>query len=488
MSKSHTNQQTAVLELSLSTNADPSLMDSNHFSKYHSIEQYLTFNILGKIYYVKKSLFQNNSDLFHDTLFTKFDQLEQFYNQKRQQYVINISPVIFENILEYYRTQKLFEPSNVHIDYFKETLNKFHIDTSSLDTDQRYKRFVPRQTNFQIIHVLLEYPDSCQFSQILHYMCSMVALLSCLVVSISLTSRDPNIDLHTWNTTEFELPSRSKSIIAHFNNRSSNIFIIDTLCLVWTIVETILRILSTPSLHNYLTKLGLFDKSTLGVVFHFIYIYIIGTGTKPRRCKQNSIQTNDMFSCITFNRRVMIINLLRKVRLVRYIRPLKYFVLSLIASKREVIRLVVLILFIIAFLAPLIFIIESFYIYECSSSTHVPNTRCIRTISDAFYYLILIISTVGYGDVYPMSHLARFIAMLASPLSIMILSIPLSSIYSKYISLREIYQMQLVMPENVRYLINDDTKCVKRDHKLQKNEIIDVTEQIHRNLKRLRIN
>ncbi|CAF4635825.1 unnamed protein product, partial [Rotaria sp. Silwood1] len=159
MSKSHTNQQTAVLELSLSTNADPSLMDSNHFSKYHSIEQYLTFNILGKIYYVKKSLFQNNSDLFHDTLFTKFDQLEQFYNQKRQQYVINISPVIFENILEYYRTQKLFEPSNVHIDYFKETLNKFHIDTSSLDTDQRYKRFVPRQTNFQIIHVLLEYPD-----------------------------------------------------------------------------------------------------------------------------------------------------------------------------------------------------------------------------------------------------------------------------------------------------------------------------------------
>ncbi|CAF5041837.1 unnamed protein product, partial [Rotaria sp. Silwood1] len=33
--------------------------------------------------------------------------------------------------------------------------------------------------------------------------------------------------------------------------------------------------------------------------------------------------------------------------------------------------------------------------------------------------------------------------------------------------------MQLVMPENVRYLIYDDKKCAKRDHKLQKNEIID---------------
>ncbi|CAF2835731.1 unnamed protein product [Rotaria sp. Silwood2] len=486
MSKSHTNQQTAIFKCSPSTNFDRSLIESDHFSGHHSIEQYLTFNILGKLYYVKKTLFQNHSVLFHDTLFTKFDQLEQFYDQNRQQYIINISPIIFEKILQYYRTQKLFEPSNIHIDYFKETLDKFHIDTSSLDIDQRCERFVSRQTVFQIIHVLLEYPDSCRFSQILHYICSMVTLLSCLLVSISLTFRDPNIDLHIWNTTEFELPSRSKSIIAHFYNRSSNIFIIDTLCLIWTIIETILRILSTPSLYNYFTTLGIFDVT--GVVFHSVYIYIIGTGRKPSQCQKNPIHTNDIFSCITFNRRVMILNLLRKIRLVRYIRPLKYFLLSLIASKREVIRLIVLILFIMAFLAPLIFIIESSYIYECSSSTNIPNTRCIRTISDAFYYLILIISTVGYGDVYPMSHLARFIAMLASPLSIMILSIPLSTIYSKYISSCEIYQMQLVMPENVRYLVYDNKKIVKRDNKLQKNEIIDVTEQIHRNLKRLRIN
>ncbi|CAF0816290.1 unnamed protein product [Rotaria sordida] len=474
MSKLYTNQQAVILQHSPSTNSDPSLIDSDY-----SREQYLTFNILGKIYYVKKNL-------FHNRLFTKFDQFEQFYDQNRQQYIIDISPIIFEKILQYYRTQELFEPSNIHIDYFKETLEKFHIDTSSLDIDQRYERFVPRQTIFQIIHVLLEYPDSCRFSQILHYICSMVVLLSCLLVSISLTFRDPNIDLHTWNTTEFELPSRSKSIIAHFYNRSSNIFIIDTLCLIWAIIEIILRILSTPSLYIYFTTLGLFD--TIGVVFHFIYIYIIGTETKPSRCQTNPIYSNDIFNCITFNRHVMIINLLRKVRLVRYIRPLKYFLLSLIASKREIIRLIVLILFIMAFLGPLIFIIESSYIYECSSSIHIPNTRCIRTINDAFYYLILIISTVGYGDIYPMSHLSRFIAMLASPLSIMILSIPLSSIYSKYISLHEIYQMQLIMPENVRYLIYDRMKLFKRDNKLQKNEIIDITEQIHRNLKHLRIN
>ena len=89
----------------------------------------------------------------------------------------------------------------------------------------------------------------------------MIALLSCLLVSLSLTSRDPTTDLHIWNTTNSELPARSKPIIAHFHNRSLHMFIIDIVCLVWAIAETILRTLSTPSLYNYFTTLGLFDMT-----------------------------------------------------------------------------------------------------------------------------------------------------------------------------------------------------------------------------------
>lgn len=92
----------------------------------------------------------------------------------------------------------------------------------------------------------------------------------------------------------------------------------------------------------------------------------------------------------------MMLNLLRKIRLVRYIRPLKYFILSLLKSKREITRLIILISFLLAFFAPLIFIIESSYIYQYLYSKQISLTRCIRTISDACYYLILIITTVGY--------------------------------------------------------------------------------------------
>jgi hypothetical protein len=90
-------------------------------------------------------------------------------------------------------------------------------------------------------------------------MCSMVTLLSCLIVSLSLLSRDPASDLHHWNRTEIDMLVRSKSSIAHFRYRSSAMFIIDLLCLVWGIGETVLRTLSTPSLVEYFTSIGFID-------------------------------------------------------------------------------------------------------------------------------------------------------------------------------------------------------------------------------------
>ena len=117
---------------------------------YRPIEQYRKFNILGKIYRVKQNLFENTID---------FDQFKGFYDENRGEYIIDISPMIFEKILEYYSTKKLFPPTNIHMGYFKETLEKFHIDTSSLDQVQYYQRIVPKQTILQIIYILFEYPD-----------------------------------------------------------------------------------------------------------------------------------------------------------------------------------------------------------------------------------------------------------------------------------------------------------------------------------------
>ena len=119
----------------------------------------LIFNILGRIYSIERRVFHTNPNLFHGTLLAEADQLEQFYDRQRQQYVIDISPCIFESIVQYYRTEELIRPINVQRDYYEKILAQFQIDSSSLDIDKRYERVVPRQATLQLIHVVAEYAD-----------------------------------------------------------------------------------------------------------------------------------------------------------------------------------------------------------------------------------------------------------------------------------------------------------------------------------------
>ena len=162
------------------------------------------------------------------------------------------------------------------------------------------------------------------------------------------------------------------------------------------------------------------------------------------------------FNDLMFNRQIMFLSVLRKVRLVRYIRPLKYFLLSLIKSKHELKRLFVFISFLLACLGPLIFIIESSSIYDQSLPKPISVKRAIRTMSDACYFLVLLLTTVGFGETYPTSTLANFIGMLASLSSLMIFSLILSSIYRKYMFIREYDDAQRIDPENVRYFIYEN--------------------------------
>ena len=111
------------------------------------MEGELKFNLLGRIVYVKEN---TCLDLRH---------FQNFYDANRGEYIVDIPPVIFERILQYYNTKNLTRPTNIQLEYFKEILEKFHIDSSTLDRDQRYERLVPRRKIARIIHILFEYAD-----------------------------------------------------------------------------------------------------------------------------------------------------------------------------------------------------------------------------------------------------------------------------------------------------------------------------------------
>lgn len=64
--------------------------------------------------------------------------------------------------------------------------------------------------------------------------------------------------------------------------------------------------------------------------------------------------------------------------------------------------------------------------------------------------------------------------MFTSLLSLMMISILLSAIYSQYVAMREVYQIQVTNPENIRYLIDDHQTTIQRE---------DVTVEVNERLK-----
>ena len=78
--------------------------------------------------------------------------------------------------------------------------------------------------------------------------------------------------------------------------------------------------------------------------------------------------------------------------------------------------------------------------------------RSNKTSPTSFFSLVIF----SYGDIYPIKSATHFISMFASLLSLMMITILLSAVYSQYVAMREVHQMQVTSPEKIRYVIDDE--------------------------------
>ncbi len=112
--------------------------------------------------------------------------------------------------------------------------------------------------------------------------------------------------------------------------------------------------------------------------------------------------------------------LFRFLKLLRYTRSANQFV-DVLASKRfELLTLLFLLLFVVFTGGIAIYVLEE---------THNPN---IETIFDALYWSLVTISTVGYGDISPVSDLGRLISVIIIIFGIAMISFATSVIVSAF--------------------------------------------------------
>jgi voltage-gated potassium channel len=112
--------------------------------------------------------------------------------------------------------------------------------------------------------------------------------------------------------------------------------------------------------------------------------------------------------------------LFRFLKLLRYARSINQFVEVLATKRFELLTLLLLLAFVVTTGAIAIYVLEE---------THNPN---INSIFDALYWSLVTISTVGYGDIAPVSHTGRIIAMMIILSGIAMISFATSVIVSAF--------------------------------------------------------
>ena len=120
-----------------------------------------------------------------------------------------------------------------------------------------------------------------------------------------------------------------------------------------------------------------------------------------------------------------LMRILRIFRVIRYFEPLK-IIFSVIRRQRRILwTVLVLALFYIFITALIMFNAEE----EINPET---GKYLFETFFDAFYWAACTLTTVGYGDLYPISHIGRVISIISSMVGIAIIALPAGIITAGY--------------------------------------------------------
>ena len=121
-----------------------------------------------------------------------------------------------------------------------------------------------------------------------------------------------------------------------------------------------------------------------------------------------------------------LLKVLRVIKFIRYFEPLET-ITSVIKKQRKMLWTVVSLSLLYIFITALImFNAEE----EINPAT---GTYLFPTFFDAFYWAACTLTTVGYGDIYPISHIGRFISMISALVGIAIIALPSGIITAGYL-------------------------------------------------------
>ncbi|XP_004070777.1 potassium voltage-gated channel subfamily A member 10-like [Oryzias latipes] len=364
-------------------------------------------------------------DQFPETLLGDPLKRMDYFDPMRNEYFFDRNRPSFDGILYYYQSGgKIRRPANVPLDVFADEIVFYELGQEALEQFREDEGFIkdvdiPLPTNeiHRQFWLLFEYPESSNAAR-------GVALVSVLVIVISIiifcmeTLPEFRDDSDRVVATPVKPVNQSSSFPSasfpgvKLTTFSDPFFFIETACIVWFAFELCVRFVACPSksefFHNIMNIIDI-----ISIIPYFVTV-ITETFTTPQESSGQNMS-------LAILRIIRLVRVFRIFKLSRHSKGLQILGQTLKASMREL-GLLIFFLFI-----GVILFSSAIYFAEVDE----PSTQFV-SIPDGFWWAVVTMTTVGYGDMCPITVAGKIVGTLCAIAGVLTIALPVPVIVSNF--------------------------------------------------------
>jgi len=366
---------------------------------------------------------------FPTTLLGDARKRMRFFDPLRNEYFFDRNRPSFDGVLYYYQSGgRLRRPVSVPVDIFLEELKFYEIDDEVIELFREDEgllseedRPLPNNVYQRQLWLLFEYPESSGPARINAIVSVMVILISIIIFCLETLPEFRELAPVPDNPANGSADGQALSPF------TDPFFMVETLCIVWFSFEFSMRFLSCPSKAAFFKNI----MNLIDVVAIAPYFITLGLDLADHHGSQQA-------ASLAILRVIRLVRVFRIFKLSRHSKGLQILGQTLHASLRE---LGLLIFFLII---GVVLFSSSVYFAEAEDPESV-----FTSIPDAFWWAVVTMTTVGYGDMYPTTIGGKFVGSLCAIAGVLTIALPVPVIVSNF---NYFYHRENEDEENVQYV------------------------------------
>lgn len=349
-----------------------------------------------------------------------------YFDPMKNEYFFDRNRPSFDGILYYYQSGgRIRRPANVPLDVFANEIVFYELGHEAMVQFREDEGFIkepevllPTNELQRQFWLLFEYPESSSAAK-------SVALVSVFVIVISififcLETLPEFREDHDFNPAFTQVINGTQdSSSTHPNDDlfaylTDPFFIVETICIIWFCFEVCVRFVVCPSKRDFFNNI----MNIIDIVS--IIPYFVTLGTELATTPGDDVNASQNMS-LAILRIIRLVRVFRIFKLSRHSKGLQILGQTLKASMREL-GLLIFFLFI-----GVILFSSAIYFAEVDE----PQTQFV-SIPDGFWWAVVTMTTVGYGDMCPITMGGKMVGTLCAIAGVLTIALPVPVIVSNF--------------------------------------------------------